>query len=43
MAGLLGFIRYMFPRVLFEPPTTFWAGWQEDYTGGAVNEKFKKD
>ncbi len=26
MTGLMGFMRYMFPRVLFEPPTTFKAG-----------------
>jgi cytochrome b6-f complex iron-sulfur subunit len=28
MTGLMGFMRYMFPRVLFEPPTTFKAGSQ---------------
>jgi len=43
MTGLMGFMRYMFPRVLFEPPTTFKAGSPEEYTLGAVNEKFKKD
>jgi cytochrome b6-f complex iron-sulfur subunit len=43
MTGLLGFMRYMFPRVLFEPPTSFKAGPPEEYALGGVNEKFKKD
>ena len=43
MTGLMGFMRYMFPRVLFEPPTTFKAGVPTEYALGAVNEKFKKD
>lgn len=43
MAGLMGFMRYMYPRVLFEPPTSFRAGSPEDYALGAVSEKFKKD
>jgi cytochrome b6-f complex iron-sulfur subunit len=33
----------MFPRVLFEPPTTFKAGFPTEFALGAVNEKFKKD
>ena len=43
MVAVMGFMRYMFPRVLFEPPTTFKAGSPEEYALGAVNEKFKKD
>ena len=43
MTGLMGFMRFMFPRVLFEPPSTFRAGSSEEYALGAVNEKFKKD
>ncbi|MGH8059249.1 MAG: ubiquinol-cytochrome c reductase iron-sulfur subunit [Candidatus Entotheonellia bacterium] len=43
MTALMGFMRYMFPRVLFEPPTTFRAGSPKEYGVGAVNEKFKKD
>jgi cytochrome b6-f complex iron-sulfur subunit len=43
MTAVLGFMRYMFPRVLFEPPTTFKAGFPEEYSMGAVNEKFMKD
>jgi hypothetical protein len=43
MTALMGFMRYMFPRVLFEPPSTFKAGAPEEYALGAVNEKFKKD
>jgi cytochrome b6-f complex iron-sulfur subunit len=41
--ALMGFVRYMFPRVLFEPPSTFKAGLPEEYAPGVVNEKFKKD
>jgi cytochrome b6-f complex iron-sulfur subunit len=43
MTALIGFVRYMFPRVLFEPPSTFKAGSPEEYAPGVVNEKFKKD
>ena len=39
----MGFVRYMFPRVLFEPPSTFKAGSPDGYAPGVVNEKFKKD
>jgi cytochrome b6-f complex iron-sulfur subunit len=42
MTALLGFMRYMFPRVLFEPPTTFKAGSPDEYAAGVVNEKFKQ-
>lgn len=31
MTALMGFVRYMFPRVLFEPPTTFRAGSPAEY------------
>jgi len=41
--ALMGCVRYMFPRVLFEPPFTFKAGLPEEYAPGVVNEKFKKD
>lgn len=49
--GFLGFIvvstvgalRYMFPRVLFEPPTKFKAGFPQDYVVGEVSEKFKDE
>jgi hypothetical protein len=40
--GLLGFIRSAFPRVLFQPPATFKAGFPSDYALGEVSEKFKK-
>lgn len=39
--GLLGFLRYLFPRVLFEPSPSFEAGLPEDYLVGEVSEKFK--
>jgi cytochrome b6-f complex iron-sulfur subunit len=41
--GLLGFLRSAFPRVLFQPPSSFKAGRPTDYTVGEVSEKFKKD
>lgn len=40
---LLGFVRSAFPRVLFQPPTTFKAGRPEDYPVGEVSERFKQD
>jgi len=41
--SLLGFLRSAFPRVLFQPPSTFKAGLPSDYTIGEVSEKWKKD
>ncbi len=38
--GLLGFLRFMFPRVLFEPPTEFKAGDPADYAVGAVDTRY---
>ncbi len=40
---LLGFLRSAFPRVLFQPPSTFKAGFPSDFTIGEVNTKFQKD
>jgi cytochrome b6-f complex iron-sulfur subunit len=40
---LLGSLRYMFPRVLFEPSTVFKAGFPADYPVGAVSTKWVKD
>ncbi len=40
--SLLGFVRFLFPRVLFEPSTSFIAGRPEDYTIGRVNSRWKK-
>jgi len=40
---LLGFLRSAFPRVLFQPPTSFKAGFPKDFTVGEISEKFKKD
>ena len=39
---LAGTLRFMIPRVLFEPPTAFKAGFPTDFTIGEVSEKFKK-
>ncbi len=41
--SLLGFLRSAFPRVLFQPPSTFKAGFPSDYALGEVSEKFKQD
>lgn len=40
---LLGSLRYMFPRVLFEPSPRFKAGYPEDYPVGEVSTKWVKD
>ena len=40
---LLGFMRSAFPRILFQPPTSFKAGFPKDFTVGEISEKFKKD
>jgi cytochrome b6-f complex iron-sulfur subunit len=37
----LGALRFMFPRVTYEPPSTFKAGYPEDYIIGEVSEKYK--
>jgi cytochrome b6-f complex iron-sulfur subunit len=35
-------VRLLFPRVLFEPPTTFKAGYPAEYIVGEVSEKWMK-
>lgn len=40
---LLGFLRAAFPRVLFQPPSTFKAGLLSDYSIGEVSEKFMRE
>ncbi len=39
--GALGTVRYMYPRVLFEPSTFFKAGKPSEFVMGEVSEKFK--
>ena len=41
--GLLGFLRSAFPRVLFQPPSSFKAGLPSDFPIGEVSTKFQKD
>ena len=41
--SLIGFLRSAFPSVLFQPPSTFKAGFPSDYTAGEVSDKFKQD
>jgi cytochrome b6-f complex iron-sulfur subunit len=40
---LLAFLRSAFPRVLFQPPATFKAGFPTDYAVGEVSEKYKQE
>lgn len=40
--GLLAFLRYLYPRVLFEPSQSFKAGKVSDYVVGEVSEKYKE-
>jgi cytochrome b6-f complex iron-sulfur subunit len=39
-AGLLGIVRFLFPNVLFEPPSSFKAGFPREFAEG-VDERFK--
>lgn len=39
----VGALRFMFPRVLFEPPSKFKAGLPGDYVIGEVNEKYTEE
>ncbi len=40
---LIGSLRFMFPRVLFEPSPVFKAGYPDDYPAGSVTTKWVKD
>jgi cytochrome b6-f complex iron-sulfur subunit len=39
-AGVIGIVRFLFPNVLFEPPSSFKAGLPDEY-GEGVDERFK--
>ena len=39
---MTAFNRFMFPNVLFEPPTTFKVGSPDDFPPGVVDERFKE-
>jgi cytochrome b6-f complex iron-sulfur subunit len=43
VTSTVGALRFMFPRVLFEPPTRFKAGYPQDFVVGEVSEKFKDE
>ena len=43
LMGLLAFVRSAFPRVLFVPPSTFKAGYPNDYPVGEVSERYTKE
>lgn len=38
----VGLVRFFFPRALYEPPTTFAAGYPDEYQTGKVSQKFLK-
>lgn len=42
-ASTVGTLRMMFPRILYEPPSAFKAGFPQDYLVGEVSEKYKDD
>jgi len=42
LAALGAMTRFMFPNVLFEPAATFRAGFPEEFSKGAVDERFKE-
>src|SRR5271154_1523845 len=42
-AASLAFVRFMFPRVLFEPPTKWKAGFPNEYQVNAVATRWMKD
>jgi len=42
LLGVAGMVRFLFPNVLFEPPTSFKAGPPDDY-GMGVDERFKDE
>jgi cytochrome b6-f complex iron-sulfur subunit len=43
LVSLLAFVRSAFPRVLFTPPSSFKAGFPNEYTIGEVSERFKQE
>ncbi len=40
LLSFIGFIRSAFPRILFQPPTTFKAGLPSEYALGEVSDKY---
>jgi cytochrome b6-f complex iron-sulfur subunit len=43
LVTLLAAIRSAFPRVLFQPPSSFKAGFPRDFAVGEISEKYKKE
>ena len=43
MTSTVASLRMMFPRILYEPPSAFKAGFPQDYLVGEVSEKYKDD
>ncbi|MBI2838482.1 MAG: ubiquinol-cytochrome c reductase iron-sulfur subunit [Acidobacteria bacterium] len=42
LGAIVASVRMMFPKVLFDPPMTFTAGFPEEYQVGEVSERWKK-
>lgn len=42
VGAIVASLRMLFPKVLFEPPLTFKAGYPEDYPIGEASERWKK-
>lgn len=42
LAWVVAFMRFFFPRCLFEPPTSFKAGYPWEYTIGVVSTRFQQ-
>lgn len=42
IASAAATVRFFFPKVLFEPPSVFVAGFPGDYRAGEVSERFKE-
>ncbi|MBI4483244.1 MAG: ubiquinol-cytochrome c reductase iron-sulfur subunit [Acidobacteria bacterium] len=42
LVGVAATLRFMFPNVLFEPPSSFKAGFPDEYAVGEVDERWKE-
>lgn len=42
LAGFVAMVRFMYPRVQFEPPSKFKVGFPDEYVVGAVSTRWKK-
>lgn len=40
---LFALLRFLFPRVVFEPPTAFKAGFPDEYPPGVISQRWKRE